>query len=243
MRPKIAALVEYFYEPKNLIIGLFFRIIPYGRRLMYHIPMALSRHLFRYKPYMSPRLVEYPFVFMNLKLDKGNILDAGCCWNPVGLQLASLGFRVWGVDFNKYELTHPNFTFVQSDICHMDFEDNFFDRVINISVIEHVGLGFYGDPKDSADYQAMIEFRRVLKPGGKLLLTTHYGKKFENQSYRVYDSESLNFILKGFRLEKIEYFRKANNNWYPCTKDEADMVGLDERNRPNGLVMVVAVKE
>lgn len=48
-----------------------------------------------------------------------------------------------------------------------------FDAVTCVSVLEHVGLGWYGDPEGDADKAGRVvaEMARVLKPGGWLLLT------------------------------------------------------------------------
>lgn len=56
--------------------------------------------------------------------------------------------------------------FVQ-DIRNLEFEDNFFDRVFCICVIEHI------EPENQE--KAIKELVRVLKPGGILSLTFDYG--------------------------------------------------------------------
>ena len=53
---------------------------------------------------INERIVEIPFVFQNLILKKGSkVLEFGCCQSSLAMQLASLGYRVTGVDFNDYE--------------------------------------------------------------------------------------------------------------------------------------------
>ncbi|MDQ8188449.1 class I SAM-dependent methyltransferase [Pelagicoccus sp. SDUM812002] len=56
----------------------------------------------------------------------------------------------------------PNVTFVQGDATQLPFPDNSFEMITMFDLIEHV-------PNDQA---AMDEARRVLKPGGHLLLST-----------------------------------------------------------------------
>lgn len=61
--------------------------------------------------YASERIVEYPWVFRNLELDAGKILDVGCCKSKLSIQLASLGYKVYGIDISNYLYKHPNFKF------------------------------------------------------------------------------------------------------------------------------------
>ena len=57
----------------------------------------------------------------------------------------------------------------------MPFPDENFDAVIAVSTIEHIGLGAYGDPfQEGADARVVKEIHRVLKPGGRLILTTPF---------------------------------------------------------------------
>jgi ubiquinone/menaquinone biosynthesis C-methylase UbiE len=62
------------------------------------------------------------------------------------------------IDFSKY----PNVKFVQGNVPPLDFEANTFDSAITFQVVEHI-----------KDHHAFIrEIHRVLKPGGKLVITT-----------------------------------------------------------------------
>lgn len=62
------------------------------------------------------------------------------------------------IDFTKY----PNVTFVQQNVPPLNFPDNTFDYAITFQVVEHI--------KD--DHSFVREIHRVLKPGGKLIITT-----------------------------------------------------------------------
>jgi len=62
------------------------------------------------------------------------------------------------IDFSKY----PNVQFVQCNVPPLNFEANTFDNAITFQVVEHI--------KD--DHAFIREIHRVLKPGGKLIITT-----------------------------------------------------------------------
>jgi SAM-dependent methyltransferase len=97
---------------------------------------------------------------------------------------------------------------VKSDLTDLPFEDGEFDAVFCISVIEHL-------PWESIPL-ALLQLRRVLRPGGRLLLTTDYcrgateemwyegpGERFR-VDWSVFDEPRLRrFILEaeGFRVE------------------------------------------
>ena len=158
-------------------------------------------------------------------------MDIGCCQSRLSIELASLGYDVYGVDFNEYPFSHPNFHFVKADIMKLPFPNNFFDCIISISTIEHIGYGVYNDPIcENADKKAISEMKRVLMPKGHILITVPYGDKpWPKSSYWYnkcswYNNESLEETLKGLRVEKREYFIKKGDSWVPAIEAETKYV-------------------
>jgi SAM-dependent methyltransferase len=82
------------------------------------------------------------------------------------------------------------------------------DSVASLScmhVIEHIGLGRYGDPLDpDGDLKAIAELVRVLAPGGNLLVATPVGRpRIVFNAHRVYDHEAFaNYFAP---LELVEF--------------------------------------
>ena len=74
---------------------------------------------------------------------------------------------------------HANFA--TQDARSLDYEDAAFDIVYSMSVIEHVE----GEQGDSRSVQEMV---RVLRPGGLLLLSVPFGKKYVEQRRRGFAS-------------------------------------------------------
>ncbi len=105
----------------------------------------------------------------------------------------------------------PNFEFVQGNILDLPFENNTFDAVTLISTIEHIGIGFYDDPKSDVapDIKGMIEAKRVLKPKGILVLTVPFGKAHINDQQRVYNTELLNELLDGCDVVEKYFIRMS----------------------------------
>lgn len=86
----------------------------------------------------------------------------------------------------------------ECDLQTLKYPDNYFNKVINISVIEHV----------HNDRKGIEEMMRVLKPGGSLLLTTEYNPKHskdyaedDGSYYRVYDTKGVADLFQGFNVE------------------------------------------
>lgn len=97
------------------------------------------------------------------------ILDAACGKGRHAITLASMGFRVEGIDLSCRNISeakkqeHPHLHFKEWDIRKVYIE-NHFDYVFNL-------FSSFGYFKDDADDRRVIEsFARNLKPGGILVL-------------------------------------------------------------------------
>lgn len=193
--------------------------------------------------YVNERIVEIPFIFHHLptKLPT-QVLDIGCCESTLSLSLASLGYQVTGVDIRPYELTHPNLSFIQGDICEINFKKKRFDTIISLSTLEHIGLNsMYGSPatKRTSDILTISIIHKLLKPKGSLLLTVPSARlTYEDQFMRAYTPKQLNKMLALFTNISIQYFKAdiKKNNWVPCQAQNLDTY-------PNfGVALIKAVK-
>jgi len=76
------------------------------------------------------------------------------------------------IDIRPIELELPNLFFKKGSILELPFEDNFIETLSSLCVVEHIGLGRYGDPVDSfGSEKAIKELKRVLKVGGVILFS------------------------------------------------------------------------
>ena len=172
---------------------------------------------------INERIVEIPFIIKNLPQNtQTKILDVGCCETILPIQLASLGYMVTGLDIRPYELSHPNFLFIQADICQTNLLSEQFDLIICVSTIEHIGLNtIYGKSNQkSSDKKAVKSMFSLLKPGGKLFLTTPAANKFSQSEFmKIYTPKKIHKLLKNFKIIKEEYFAPNINrtNWKSCS--------------------------
>lgn len=238
--------VNVFKAPSTPFLARLVKAAPWLDKILMRLPDKAVKALYTDDYTVTERLMEKGFLFMNLGgLPAGSrLLDVGCVWSCLPLELASLGFKVWGIDIADYRLKHPNFTYVRGSACSMSFEDGFFDAVTAVSTVEHIGLGWYGDdPERDSDLKAMAEIRRVLKPGGRLILTLPYGVRMETKVFRVYDKDSLAALITGFNVLRAEYFINFNDKyWSLSDAAEAGKRGVNQRGRNEGNVCLVLQK-
>lgn len=186
----------------------------------------------------TERVVEYPFVFQHLGRANGLVLDLGCCHSRLPIALASRGFPVIGMDFNPYAFAHPRLRTVRGDILHAPFGDDTVSAVLAISVIEHIGIGHYGDPTGTgADLSAVREIARVLRPGGRAIITVPFGRPLTNDWMRVYDAARLRALLAPLRVEEADYAVSRNGLWAPAAEEEAGTIDWTGPSRSVALVV------
>ena len=191
----------------------------------------------------TERIVETPEVLRNIPSKNVKILDVGCRYSLLPIQLASLGNEVYGIDIYPYKRRHPNFHFTKLDILKAKFKRSFFDVVISLSTIEHIGLGFFGEKVDlDGDRKAIKKINFLLKRRGILLLTAPFGKPFDSSWYRVYDKKRLLKLLDGFKIREMRIYKKSSNEvWIPVTLKEAETI--DSSVFVSSAVFVKAIKK
>jgi len=222
---------------------LIFKIISLFLKFPNNPLKNLIREYF-YAEIVSERIIEYALVFSFLKYlgdkEKRKVLDVGCFYSNFPIQLASMGFKVIGLDLQDYEFTHPNFKFVKGDIRTIEFKEKF-DIVTSISTIEHIGLGFYKEEKDlDGDRKSILAIRKLLKPKGLTFITVPFGKPTQTDSYRSYDWHSLKILFQGLKLKKILFFAQKKGKWIPVSRDKAEKV--DNSKKVGAIAFVLAQK-
>ena len=166
----------------------------------------------------NERVIEVPWIFNQLDFTKpGKVLDIGWLESSVSVSLATAGFKVTGIDLRKGELSHPNLTSVVGDICQHTFKTGSFDTVILLSTLEHIGLDtMYGSvPTSSTDQRAVDECFRVLKPGGKLLITTPVAQREQQDQFmRWYTIRRLQTMLQKWDNISYDVYAPQQNRLY-----------------------------
>ncbi len=112
------------------------------------------------------------------------------------------------VKFYDYRLTNlhlSNLSSEQADLQALPFADASISSLSCMHVVEHIGLGRYGDPLDpDGDLAAMAELRRVMAVGGSLLFVTPIGEpKIRFNAHRIYSYEQIVDAFPGLNLRQF----------------------------------------
>src|SRR3990167_6198698 len=148
---------------------------------------------------------------LNLYLNKKKnniILDAGCGTGLLMKKLSNFG-EIWGIDTSNEALKLAKKNGVtkikKASVEKIPFKDNRFDAIVSIDVLYHREV--------KSDIAALIEFKRVLKPGGILIvknpahnwlrgnhdIVIHTKKRYSKSEFR----EKLK--RTGFQILKLSY--------------------------------------
>lgn len=135
------------------------------------------------------------------------VLEAGSGAGYGAQMLANVARKVYAIDLSAYSVSEgqkkypkENLKFAIGDIKQLKFADNTFDLISAFEIIEHL-----------KEYrQAIKEFKRVLKPGGLLILSTPNKKIYSPGTKKpFYPYHTKEFTLSELKLLLINFQIKA----------------------------------
>lgn len=133
-------------------------------------------------------------------------------------------------DFRPAPLILSNLICGREDLTHLSFADDSIASLSCMHVIEHIGLGRYGDPLDPmGDLTALKELRRVVRPGGTLLLAVPVGKeRVQFNAHRIYNHHRFLSYLPDFRLESFSLIPDGDAPSGMLANPDASIVNAQE---------------
>lgn len=193
--------------------------------------------------------VEYPMETWKLnhvldELDLGkSILNIGVGDGKLEGRIAAVNSaaQITGVDFTKKLLQQvrkrfPQYRFLfRSSITDLKLKNDSFDQILLLEVLEHIIPGNI--------FAVLEEVHRVLKPGGKLIVSVPVNEGLEemlpvnpNSHMRLYSPQLLRFELEqaGFTVVKI-YQASAFQRWFRLKHLINTFFGFRE---PNNILMI-----
>jgi len=108
-------------------------------------------------------------------------------------------------DYRPAHISLSNLTSEHADLLNLPFKDSSIPSLSCMHVVEHVGLGRYGDEIDpDGDLKAIRELKRVLARKGTLLFVVPIGKpKIQFNAHRIYSYEQILGHFKDLKLEEF----------------------------------------
>ena len=123
------------------------------------------------------------------------------------------------IDFRYVDYGIKNMSCIQGDILNLPFKDESIKSLSCLHVVEHIGLGRYGDPINvNGSILALKELQRVLDKNGDLYLGVPIGKeRVMYHAHRIFNPNSILKELKELNLlefsavdDKGNFIEKAN---------------------------------
>lgn len=111
------------------------------------------------------------------------------------------------VDYRPLKVSLPGLTSIAGNILDLPFPDGSVESLSCLHVIEHIGLGRYGDPIDpQGSVKAALELQRIVRPGGKLYLSLPIGReRICFNAHRVHAPSSVVQMFSRMRLAEFSY--------------------------------------
>lgn len=108
-------------------------------------------------------------------------------------------------EFRSIELGLSGLECASADLSALPFPDSSLCSLSCMHVVEHIGLGRYGDPLDpNGDLKAFQELQRVVAPGGSLLFVTPTGRpRVQFNAHRVYSYSQVVSYFDALQLREF----------------------------------------
>ena len=161
-----------------------------------------------------------------LKNKPSELIDIGS--NIAYLVSASKLTKVTFIDLRPHNIPIENLETKVGDILSIPYDNETVEYLTSLSVIEHIGLGRYGDKIDLEGMQKSInEFHRVLKVNGTLLVSFPIGRSnnIEFNAHRRFSPEKIYEMFNKFKIQDEIYILK---------NEIIDIKRFNEMGKPNG---------
>jgi SAM-dependent methyltransferase len=179
-----------------------------------------------------PRSVEYFWVTRELLREDKRILEIGTSRSYYSEYLAQLGYEVWGMDQRPWKCR--NVKLLQADARTAELPEQYFDAIISVSVLEHVGLRHDGCQtivEDAAGPCRLVKnVAPSLRRGGRMLFTFPYGsgRVTHEEMQWIFDRNRLDELVtaSGLKITAADFF--LNN--YPHGLMLGDRETMEQTN-------------
>lgn len=256
--PKFAGSVLSSLGPGMSLTRLrYFRFVPKS------VGGILSSELIlRSNQLWMARLWEYPWAILNSDISPNSkVLDVGSGWSLFPLYLAQRSRNIDSIDTDERQmkLLSPvladilklKVNYFVDDALNLSAKDNTYDYVFCISVLEHLEEEMEnGIPinrhTNKLDRIAIREFIRVIKPGGRVILTLDYASK--DISLRSFDFDYVKDLIDEIRPNLLEPFDRFDDIRFTKEKENemrrlwAEFFPYEPAYPPGGALGIILTK-
>jgi SAM-dependent methyltransferase len=181
----------------------------------------------------NERVVEIPWLLAQGL--RGRTLDAGSALNHEGyldLILPAVDeLHIVTLEPERASFPERRISYLYSDLRTLPYRDGYFDTIVSVSTLEHVGMdnrGYGSAAEQAADAQreseaAVRELRRALAPGGRLLLTVPYGVAEDHGGWRQFDRDHLDRLIAAIEPHDVDLrvYRDVDGGWQLSDLEDA----------------------
>jgi SAM-dependent methyltransferase len=130
-------------------------------------------------------------------------------------------------DYRRADLQLSNLSSEAADLLALPFADSSIESLSCMHVVEHIGLGRYGDRLNpNGDLKAISELKRVLAREGNLLFVVPLGKpRILFNAHRIYSYEQIATCFSELELKEFALIPDDPSEGgliHDATKEEAD---------------------
>lgn len=112
------------------------------------------------------------------------------------------------VDIRPLKVELDGLSFVKGSILKLPFKNNSLETISSICVVEHIGLGRYGDKLDQfGSEKAIKELQRVVKKGGHIIITVPVDSEnhVHFNAHRTFTRSYILSLFSAFKLIEEKY--------------------------------------
>ena len=193
------------------------------------------------------RVIEIPWVLSRL-VPTGRVLEVGYAFAeaPYLVALLRSGVDLVGVDLAGRDV--DGMERVVADVRDLPLPDATFDQALLVSTLEHVGAdnsgyGLAAESAPASRADALRELGRVLRPGGRLLVTVPLGEPGDHGWFRLDDVAGWTrlFASAGLFVEEQEAYELTEDGWRAAPGFRAEGVGYGDRGPAASAVLCTAL--
>ena len=137
--------------------------------------------------------------------DRTPLLHVDVGSSAMMINVLSASVKTVFVDYRPLRVRLSNLNSLAGDIVRLPFRDASIASLSCLHVMEHVGLGRYGDPISPDGSQlAAAELQRVLQPGGRLFLSVPVGReRVCFNAHRVFSPSTVRSFFQELQLQSF----------------------------------------